>query len=174
MGAASEDSGDTARARATERGFKSKSHLLMPAYGSQAITGDMAKTQKTWVYSPPKPKVPASVKAEVEQKANELVETVLKPQHVKPPPKDYDLNYIVDIYTKWYRHYFYFCSKYCSHGPNALSPFFEAKFARMEYVGGKRFNLSFSRHTGEWIEIHPGLALDKCLMAITEEPFFQP
>lgn len=30
----------------------------------------------------------------------------------------------VDIYAKWYRRYFYFCAKYCSPAPNALSPFF--------------------------------------------------
>ncbi len=55
-----------------------------------------------WVYSPPKPpapKVSASVKAEAQQQANQLVEAILKPQHLRPPPKDYHFNYIVDIYT---------------------------------------------------------------------------
>ena len=64
---------------------------------------NMAKLRKTWVYSPPKPpapKVPASAKAEAQQKADQLVETILKPQHLKPPPKDGDFNYIEDIYTK--------------------------------------------------------------------------
>ena len=137
----------------------------------------MAKLRRMWVYSPPKPpapKVPASVKAEAQQKANQLVETILKPQHLKPPPKDYHFNYIVDIYTKWYRHYFYFCAKYCSPGPNALSPDFETKFARLEYVGENRFNLSFMRHTSEWIEVYPNLSLDKCLAAIKDDPFFSP
>lgn len=130
-----------------------------------------------WVYSPQKSsalKIPTSVKAEVQQKASQLVETVLKPQHIKPPPKDYDFNYIVDIYTKWYRRYFYFCAQYCSPGPNAISPFFETKFARMEYIGGDHFDLSFMRHTGEWIEVYPDLSLDKCLTAIKDDPLFQP
>jgi len=136
----------------------------------------MAKRQKMWVYSPPKPpkpKVPESIKEEVERKGNELVESTLKPK-IKPPSKDQRFNYLVDIYTKWYRNYFYFCGKYCSPGPNALSHYFELKFARMEYVGGNRFNLSYMRHTGKWWEIYEGLSLTECLKAIRDEPHFMP
>jgi hypothetical protein len=138
----------------------------------------MIKRQKRWIDSspnPPMPKVPEDLMAEVEIKATELVETVLKPQHLKPPPEDQPFNYIVDIYTKWYRNYFYFCAKYACPGPNALSSFFETKFARMEYVGGRsRFNLSFMRYTGEWIALHRNLSLEECLAAIRDEPHFYP
>jgi len=61
----------------------------------------MAK--KSWVYSPCKQsnlKVSDSLKQAVKTKADELVETVLIPQYVKPPPEDNDFNYIVNIYTK--------------------------------------------------------------------------
>ena len=137
------------------------------------------KTQKTWVYNPrrlPAPKVPPSVKAAVQQKATQLVETVLKPKHIQaaPAPDQFQHNYIADIYTKWYRHYFYFCAKYCVPGPNALAPFFEAKFARLEYVSATRFNLSFMRYTGEWVEVYPDLSLEKCLAAIQDDSFFHP
>ena len=137
----------------------------------------MAKIRKMWVFSPskpPAPKVPAGVKAEVQQKADQLVETAIKPQHIKPPPKDDRFNRIVDIYTKWHQRYFYFCAKYCSPGPNAMSPDFETKFARLAYVGENRFNLSFMRHTGQWIEIYTNLSLDDCLAAIKDDPFFSP
>jgi hypothetical protein len=137
----------------------------------------MAKSRKVWVYSrpkPPAPKVPANVKNDVQDKANHLIATVLKPQHVKQMPAGSDFNYLVDIYTKWYRHYFYFCAKYCSPGPNAVAPSFETKFARMEYVDGTRFNLSFMRYTGEWIEIHQDTTLNQCLAFIKDEPFFYP
>lgn len=132
-----------------------------------------------WVYSPPKPpapKVPPSVKADVQHKAHQLVETVLKPKHIQtaPAPDQFQHNYLADIYTKWYRHYFYFCAKYCVPGPNALVPFFEAKFARLEYSGTTRFNLSFMRYTGEWVEIYPDLSLEKCLAAIKDDSFFHP
>lgn len=137
----------------------------------------MTKAQRRWVYSPPKPsanQVSASIKAEVQRKAEELIEATLKPQYLKPPPKNARFNYIGDIYTKWYRHYFYFCAKYCVPGPNALAPDFEAKFARLEYAGRNTFNLAFMRHTGEWIEVYPGLSLDQCLSAIQGDPMFQP
>ena len=137
----------------------------------------MVKKQKTWVYSPkrqPKPKVPESVKENLEAKASGLVDSILKPMHVKPPRENEQFNYIVDIYTKWFHNYFYFCAKYHCPGPNAISPFFEAKFARLEYIGNGRFNLSYMRHTGKWWEIYPELSLEGCLAAIRDEPHFLP
>ena len=137
----------------------------------------MAKGRKMWVFSLPKqskPKVPDAVKTNVEAKANDLIETVLKPNHIKPPSGDERFNYIVDIYSKWYRSYFYFCAKYACPGPNAISPFFETKFARLEYVDNECFNLSYMRHTGQWWEIYTELSLDESLDAIRDEPHFLP
>ena len=137
----------------------------------------MANRQRRWVSSPPrqpKPKVPDAVKAEVAAKAGALIETALKPNHLKPPPEDARFNYVVDIYTKWYRHYFYFCSKYHCPGPNAISPIFEAKFARLEYVDNDRYNLSYMRHTEQWWEIYTDLSIDKCLETIRDESHFLP
>ena len=48
------------------------------------------------------------------------------------------------------------------------------KFARLEYVEGNRFNLSYMRHTGEWIEVYPDLSLDQCLATIKDDPLFFP
>ena len=137
----------------------------------------MTKAQRRWVYSPQKPsagQIPASLKAEVQRKAAQLIEETLKPRHLKPPPTDTTFNYIVDIYTKWHRHYVYFCAKYCVPGPNAIAPNFEAKFARLEYVGNNNFNLSFKRYTEEWIEVYPALSLDQCLSAIRDDALFHP
>ena len=137
----------------------------------------MAKRRKTWVFRPPKqpkPKVPDTVKTNVKAKANDLIETILKPNYIKPPSEDECFNYIVDIYSKWYRNYFYFCAKYACPGPNAISPFFETRFARLEYVGHERFNLSYMRHTGQWWEIYTDLSLDESLTAIKNEPHFLP
>jgi len=141
----------------------------------------MTRWRKTWVYSPPKlpkPKVPETVRTEVETKATELVNAVLKPAHIKPPRKNTRWNYIVDLYTKWHRSYFYFCAKYASPGPNALSPFFDVGFARLEYVGGlgrqSRFNMAYMRHTGKWFEIRHDLSLDQCLAEIKDGGPFQP
>jgi len=137
----------------------------------------MVEKRKMWVHNSPripKPKVPDVVKATVERKSTELVDTVLKPRYIKPPPDEGHFNYVIDIYTKWYLNYFYFCAKYCCPGPNALSPYFETNFARIEYIGtDTTFNLSFMRHTGRWVEIYHGLSLEDCLRAIEHDPWFQ-
>lgn len=137
----------------------------------------MSKRQKTWVYNPPKPRkaqVPEAIKAEVDAKAAELINTVLKPTHVKPPREKEQFNYIVDIYAKWYRCYFYFCATYACPGPYSLAPTFESKFGRLEYVGGQRFNLSYMRYTDEWLEIYQDVSLDECLAAIKDGGPFSP
>ena len=48
------------------------------------------KSTKTWIYAPKKPpkeKLPDDLKAAVEVQASELVEKVLKPRHIQPPPQ---------------------------------------------------------------------------------------
>jgi hypothetical protein len=137
----------------------------------------MAKEQKRWVYKPAKeskPKVLDSIKRKVQTEANEFVESILKPKYIKLPPKDSDFSYIVDIFTKWYRNYFYFCSKYRCPAPECTSDFFEDKFARLEYVRRDSFNLSFMRHTGQWWQVHTDLSLDECLESIKDNPTFEP
>ena len=137
----------------------------------------MPTSRYQWVYAPRKPappKVPEALKRKVETEANALIESVLRPQHVQPPPEDPQFNYIVDLSTKWYRSYFYFCSRYAVSGPNAIVPFFDAKFARLEYIGGDRFSLSAMRHNGQWMEIFPDLSLDECLAAVRDDPWFHP
>jgi len=132
-------------------------------------------TKKRWVYSPKKPpkaKITDTVKQKVMTSADKLVKTVLKPKNIQPPPENPQFNYIVDIYTKWYRSYFYFYAKYCCTSPHCIEPFFDSGFARIEYVGHDHFNLSYMRHTGKWAEIYTGLSLEECLTAIKEEPFF--
>jgi hypothetical protein len=37
-----------------------------------------------------------------------------------------------------------------------------------------RFDLSFLRHTGQWVEPFTGLTVEKCLKAIQDDPWFQP
>jgi hypothetical protein len=134
-------------------------------------------TKKTWGPRPPrklKYKVPESVKAHVQTKADHLIQSTLKPKHIEPPPKDARFNYIVDIYSKWYRSYFYFCATYRCPFPNRISEFFESRFARLEYLGNETFSLSYMRHTGQWIELFTNLSLDECLESISSEPHYSP
>jgi hypothetical protein len=122
----------------------------------------------------PKAKTPASLKLNLEKQARTLIDTVLKPAHINPPPKNPNLNYIVDIYSKWQGQYFYLCAKYQRPDPNTTPPSFETKFARLDYVGDVRFNLSYMRHTGKWEKIFIDLTIDECLDAIKNQPFFYP
>jgi len=130
--------------------------------------------RKQWVFDPPKPKVTEEIKAEVQKGADEFVAAFLKPTFIKPPPEDIRWNYIVDIYTKWYRNYFYVCAKYRSPGPNAISEHFETRFTRLEFAGDGKFNMAFMRHTGQWVETSAGLSLEECLESIKQDPFYQP
>ncbi len=87
-------------------------------------------------------KISDVLKNEVKVKTDSLIDNVLKPKHIKPPPEDNDFNYIVDIFSKWHRSYFYFCSRYNCPSPNAMAPSFNSNFARLENVGGDKFNLA--------------------------------
>lgn len=90
------------------------------------------------------------------------------------PPEGFHFNYIVDLFTKWQRHYFYFVAKYACPGPTAISPFFEAPFTRLEYGGENWFALAFMRHTGKCVEVVQGLTLAKALDAIRSDGFYYP
>jgi hypothetical protein len=133
-----------------------------------------------WVYDPArafrlsKAPVPPDIKLEVQRRAADLINSTLKPRHIQPPPKKKRFNYLVDIHSKWRGPFFYFCSQYCSPGPNALSASFESGFARLQYVGSGRFNLAYFRHTGEWQEIAQLLSLKECLSWIESGHIFLP
>lgn len=137
----------------------------------------MAKQRKAWIASPGKASeasLPGTLKDEVDTKARELIEKCLKPMHVQPPPTDASFNYITDITIKWIGSTCYIISIYACPGPNAITPTFETKFARMEFVGNANFALSFMRHTGKWIVLFERLAVDECLQAIQNDPWFTP
>jgi len=59
-------------------------------------------------------------------------------------------------------------------GPNAISPFFETGFARLEYLSNGHFNLAYARHTGEWLQVRRDMTLAGALEAIRTEPTFHP
>jgi hypothetical protein len=129
---------------------------------------------RRWVMSPsPKPTIPASVQADVTERAQELVETILTPRSVREPPSNPHWNYIVGLSTCWYRSSLYFCATYCCPGPNALSPSFEQRFARMQFARENRFHRAYMRYTGAWVTLYHDLPLDECLTAIRDGPGFQ-
>jgi hypothetical protein len=137
----------------------------------------MAAKRKAWMIRPakkPTVSLPVALKAEIEAKASDLIANVLKPKHIQPPQEDARFNYITDIGTKWYRHFFYFFSTYACPDPNALSSTFESKFARMEYIGDGKFALYFMRYTGEWVGVFDALSVDESMKAIQDDSWFVP
>ena len=137
----------------------------------------MAKRKWSWVYTPgrdPRTKVSDALRAEVERKANALIETVLRPKHVQPPPAEPRFSYIIGLSTKWHGRYFYLVATYACPFPDAISPTFDTNFARLEHTATGRFNLAFMRHTGKWHELLAGLTLDECLERVRDDSWFQP
>jgi hypothetical protein len=133
------------------------------------------KAGRQWTWAPSKrdkPTVPDKIKAELESKAEKLVEEVLTPKYIEPPPKNNQFNYPIKIWTKWHKSFFYFTSTWASPGPNRIAPTFELPFARLEYTADGCFNLAYFRHTEKWFEIHRGLTMADCLELIADgEPF---
>ncbi|OLS13622.1 MAG: hypothetical protein RBG13Loki_2748 [Promethearchaeota archaeon CR_4] len=135
------------------------------------------KPRKVWTYCPPKvpkPKVPDTVKSEVEDQTQTLITSYLKPTYILPPSPGSDSNYLVDISARWYRNYFYFYSKYSCPGPHAIAPYFEMGFARMEYLATGCFNLAYMRYTGQWWAFAANLSLEECLSMIKNGSWFHP
>ncbi len=135
----------------------------------------MVQPREPWNIRPAKKRasVTASLKTEVETKAKQLIDTVLKPKYVLPPPNETRGNYIIDIGAKWFRGYFYFVTTYACPSPNALSPTFEWTFARMEPLRDCTFALYAMRYTGkEWVGVLDALSVDECMKAIKEDDWF--
>ena len=150
----------------------------LPPYDASTTKGltTMAKPREPWNIRPAKKpaSVTASLKTEVETKARDLIENVLKPKYVQPAKEGEQSNYIIDIGAKWYRGYFYFFTTYACPGPNALSPTFEWRFARMEPLRAGKFALYAMRYTGkEWVGVLDALSVDECMKAIQDDDWFQ-
>jgi len=140
----------------------------------------MSKSKRVWSISSKDRKrsivIPEEVKDELNQKASQIIEDKFKPYRLELDKgmKEKGFNYVVDIYTKWWRNYFYFCCKYHCPSPRAISEYFDDPFTRMEYVGDGRFNLSYMRHTGQWWQVYTGLTIKEALKTIKEEIIFWP
>lgn len=62
--------------------------------------------------------------------------------------------------------------RFRSDDPHSYEPEFEEPFARLEYVGQDRFDVSYQRHTGEWFCMFQGARLAEALGPIENYPAF--
>ena len=136
----------------------------------------MAKPAKTWVVNSKRPKsaVPELVKKRLANLASELIEKELRARYVKRRHKNEKYNYLADIYTKWSRNFFYFCATYRSPEQGAMPQEFEMKFARLEYLGTGKYNLSYQRHNGQWWETDRNVSQARAFQLINEGGLFIP
>jgi hypothetical protein len=132
-------------------------------------------TKRSWIRIEPKVK-----KTKITDKQKNEVSIFFEPlilqfkkelQKVKPNKK---YNYVIDIYTKWYQNYFYFCEKYKVVFENRLADEFETKFVRLEFVSKNNFKFSYFRHTEKWHVVTENITLEECLEMIIGNPNFRP
>ena len=132
------------------------------------------KNKKVWVYSPEKIKVTKLQKEWLKSKTDRYVESILIPKHIKEYPKNYKYNYLSNIYSKWHGRFFYICGVFTCPRPNALSPSFDTKIARFEFISDKRFNVSYMRHTGQWFQLYEDIDIEEAFSIIEDSPHFFP
>ncbi len=118
--------------------------------------------------------MPDEVKAAVTERCDEFIESVLKPKYMAVRGRPRNDVRLVEISTKWFSTFFCFQAKYHCKGRKFISPSYEMGFARLEYVGKDRFNLSYMRHTGRWWQVGQRLTLEKCLEEIREGGIYEP
>jgi len=102
-----------------------------------------------------------------------FIADVLKPRFL-PEIRPDQFNYPIAIYGKWLGNKYRFITRYRSDDPRAYQREFEAPFARLEYVSRDCFDLSYHRHTGEWLRIFERLSLTEALDTIGRMPHFAP
>jgi hypothetical protein len=129
-----------------------------------------------WVYVGGKAgdKPPATEKAAITAACETLIAETLIPRFLPEIRPNATFNYPVAIYGKWLGNKYRFLTRYRSDSPTSLEREFDAPFARLEYVSRNLFDLSWHRHTGEWVAIFQRLSLAEALHLIETETFFQP
>jgi hypothetical protein len=129
------------------------------------------KPAQQWTWAPDcrkKPAMPPALADDALAAAEGLVDAFLRPTHVKPPPEKPDFNYLIDVWAEGHQAFVYFGATYACPFPDAISPTFELRFARLEHVGDGKFNLAYMRYTGKWWELETGLTLAECMARVRD------
>jgi hypothetical protein len=105
---------------------------------------------------------------------DKFISEVLKPRFLPEIRPRSECNYPIAIYGKWHGNKYRFITRYRSDDPRSYEPEFESPFARIEYVRRDCFDLSWHRHTGEWLCMFERLSLTDALNTIESMPHFAP
>ena len=128
----------------------------------------MAGEQKSWARALSK-----ADKARISARCEEFIAGVLMPRflpEIWPTP----FNHPIALMGRWRGERFSFIQRYRSGFPENTGEEFDVGFARLDHVGGERFDLMWHRHTGQWLCLHPRLTLAEALEAIETEELVQP
>jgi hypothetical protein len=94
-------------------------------------------------------------------------------QNIDPVPEPQEMNHCVDVFTKWWRSYFYVMQKFKCPPEGYSIPGFESGVARLQFRGPDSFDLAYYRYTGQWLVIAEGFSLEACVKAVGEDPWFE-
>jgi len=122
--------------------------------------------KKVWVYAPKKvrPKVSPKTKEVIKNKCDEFIESKLKPTYVKKFNPNVKEQQRVDIYCKWYQHYVHFVEVFKDTRDDVISPEYEDRFFRLQYLSNGDLIPAYLRHTGQWQDLNwEGASLEACL-----------
>ena len=133
----------------------------------------MGRGQWVWARQRGQPKPPEAEKTAITAACARFIADVLKPRYL-PRIEPTSFNYPVDIYGKWHGNKYRFIQRFRSDRPDAITPEFDAPFARLEYVGRDRFDLSYFRHTGEWYCLYQSVPLAEALKLIENDGHLHP
>jgi hypothetical protein len=116
---------------------------------------------------------PAGEKSAITSTCEKFITEVLTPRFL-PEIQPTEFNYPIAIYGKWHGNKYRFVTRFRSDDSRSDEPEFEEPFARLEYVSRDRFDLSYHRHTGEWLCLFQRVSLAEALELMESMPHFQP
>lgn len=112
-------------------------------------------------------------KAAISATCDRFIAEVLIPRFL-PQIRPTEFNYPVAITGKWRGDKYSFIQRYRSGFADNVGEEFDAAFARLDHVGGDRFDLMWHRHTGQWRPFRSGITLAEALRLMETEGLVQP
>jgi hypothetical protein len=112
-------------------------------------------------------------KAAITATCGTFIADVLKPRFL-PSIRPREFNYPIANHGKWHGNKYRFLTRYRSDDPRSDVPEFDAPFARLDYISRDLFDLSWHRHTGEWVCLFERVSLAEALHLIESESYFEP
>ncbi len=127
------------------------------------------KAQYAWVYSPT---ATAAEKIKISQEFESIVAQIKSKLSPVPEPQEY--GQCVDIISRWKGNFFYIMQvyKYPS-GKNYIKESAEFGLARLEFYGAGKFNMSYFRHTGQWVVTAQDVSTEDAKNSILNDPWFE-